>query len=204
MHAGVGAVREPPLRVSRTTARPRNRVRSWGWTLGQKVRKRKTSAKHQNRRNKARKSLKTKHRWQRGYAHEAWCGRPARCGTGILPVPRWGGTPQRQRPGRPQHSSRAECPLHSGRNARTTTRALNVHSTAGGDEGTGGGVWGRIPGVSPPATQWAPLRGARVKIRFRYLSTSHLKSGGTTVVELYSTMMAGPAMRAPAASRSRS
>jgi hypothetical protein len=65
-------------------------------------------------------SLKTKHRRQRGCAHEAWCGCHARCGTGILPVPRWGGTPQRQRPGRPHHSSRAGCPFDSGRDAHTT------------------------------------------------------------------------------------
>ena len=66
---GVGAVREPPLRnrrpalptMSRMTGKPRNRVRSWGWTLGQKVRKSRTPAKPQNRQNKASMSLKTKH-----------------------------------------------------------------------------------------------------------------------------------------------
>ena len=42
-----------------------------------------------------------------GSLHEKWCGRPARHGTGILPVP-----------------------IH-GRDGRTTTRGQNVHFRAG-------------------------------------------------------------------------
>ena len=34
--------------------------------------------------------------------HEKWCGRPARCGAGILPVPRRAGRPSDSGPGRPR------------------------------------------------------------------------------------------------------
>jgi len=104
--------------------------------------------------------------------------------------------------GVPPAVERASCPC------RFTAKACPERSEGMAVPQPAGCQWrrgaGRQPGFHRRATQWAPRRAARVKARFRYLSTSHLKSGGTMVVELYSTMTAGPRSRAPAASRSRS
>jgi len=61
---------------------------------------------------------------------------------------------------------------------------------AGGERGAEGGVWGLGPGVPPPATQFAPLRGARAPREETCLLLQQTQIHRTPRTELYSTVRA--------------